>query len=317
MRLAFAGTAPFAKTILDRLLQSRHDIAVVYTQPDRRAGRGRKLTPSPVRTAAQALGIPVHTPSQLDQEASRFGAYDCVAVAAYGLLLPPALLAAPRFGCLNVHASLLPRWRGAAPVERAIMAGDSETGVTIMQVDAGLDTGAIYVKRTLPLDDRSTGAAVTDALALLGADALVDTLDELGTKTPVPQDDALATYADKLTPADAEVIWTRDARAIGRQVRALGSRMAAYTTASDGVRMRILSARAEPGEGGQPGTLLRDQRGWSVACGRGVLMLETVQLNRGKGTPITVGSAANGYPRVLFDGARLGFDGARLGDLER
>ena len=317
MRLAFAGTAPFARTILDRLLRSRHAVAAVYTQPDRRAGRGRKLTPSPVRTAAEALGIPVRTPGRLDQEAGRFGEFDCVAVAAYGLLLPPALLAAPRFGCLNVHASLLPRWRGAAPVERAIMAGDRETGVTIMQVDAGLDTGAIYVKRALPLDDRSTGAAVTDALALLGAEALVETLDELGTKTPVPQDDAGATYADKLTPADAEIVWTRDAQAIDRQVRALGSRMAAHTTASDGVRMRILSARAEPGEGGEPGTLSRDRRGWSVACGQGVLVLETVQLNRGKGTPITVASAANGYPRVFFDGVRFGFDGARLGDFER
>lgn len=307
MRLAFAGTAPFAATILQRLLASDHDLAAVYTQPDRRAGRGRKLSPSPVRRLADARGIDVRTPTKLELEANAFAAFDAVVVAAYGLLLPSAVLAAPRHGCLNVHASLLPRWRGAAPVERAIMAGDRETGVTIMQVDAGLDTGPVYCRRHLPLDDRSTGAAVTEALARLGAEAMLDTLERLGTDTPHPQDDAKATYAPKLSADDAVIRWSGDAIALDRQVRALGSRMAAYTTADDGTRIRILAARpAHHDAPGSPGTLVRDEMGWSVACGIGRLVLDTVQLNRGKGTPLAILSAANGYPRIFFDGARLG-----------
>ena len=307
MRLAFAGTAPFAATILERLLASDHDLATVYTQPDRRAGRGRKLSPSPVRRLADARGIDVRTPTKLEPEANAFAAFDAVVVAAYGLLLPDAVLAAPRRGCLNVHASLLPRWRGAAPVERAIMAGDRETGVTIMQVDAGLDTGPVYCRRHLSLDEKSTGAEVTDALAHLGAQALLDTLDRLGIDTPRPQDDAEATYAHKLSADDAVIRWSRDATALDRQVRALSGRMAAYTTADDGTRIRILAARpAEHDAPGSPGTLARDGMGWSVACGVGRLVLDTVQLNRGKGTPLAIMSAANGYPRIFLEGARLG-----------
>ncbi len=307
MRLAFAGTAAFATTILERLIASDHEVGAVYTQPDRRAGRGRKLKPSPVRRLADARGINVRTPTKLDPEANAFSAFDAVVVAAYGLLLPAAVLAAPRHGCLNVHASLLPRWRGAAPVERAIMAGDRETGVSIMQVDAGLDTGPVYCRRHLPLDDQSTGAAVTEALAHLGAQAMLDTLDRLGTDTPSPQDDDQATYADKLTAADAVVRWSRDATVLDRQVRALSGRMAAYTTASDGTRIRILAARPQGQDApGSPGTLVRDSQEWCVACGGGRLALDTVQLNRGKGTPLAIASAANGYPRILFEGARLG-----------
>lgn len=307
MRLAFAGTAPFAATILERLLASDHDLATVYTQPDRRAGRGRKLSPSPVRRLADARGIDVRTPTKLEPEANAFAAFEAVVVAAYGLLLPDAVLAAPRHGCLNVHASLLPRWRGAAPVERAIMAGDGETGVTIMQVDAGLDTGPVYCRRHLPLDEKSTGVEVTEALAHLGAEAMLDTLDRLGTDAPRPQDDAKATYAHKLSADDAVIRWSRNATALDRQVRALGGRMAAYTTADDGTRVRILAARpARHDAPGSPGTLVRDEMGWSVACGVGRLVLDTVQLNRGKGTPLTIASAANGYPGIFFDGARLG-----------
>ena len=307
MRLAFAGTAPFATTILERLIASDHEVAIVYTQPDRRAGRGRQLSPSPVRRLADARGIPVRTPTKLEPEADALSAFDAVVVAAYGLLLPAAVLAAPRHGCLNVHASLLPRWRGAAPVERAIMAGDRETGVSIMQVDAGLDTGPVYCQRHLPLDDQSTGAAVTQALAHLGAQAMLDTLDRLGTETPRPQDDEQATYADKLTAADALIDWSREAPALDRQVRALSGRTAAYTTADDGTRIRILAARpAEDHAPRSPGILVRDEMGWSVACGVGRLVLDTVQLNRGKGTPLSIMSAANGYPRIFFDGARLG-----------
>ena len=307
MRLAFAGTAAFATTILERLIASDHEVATVYTQPDRRAGRGRKLKPSPVRRLADARGIEVRTPTKLDPEATAFSAFDAVVVAAYGLLLPAAVLAAPRYGCLNVHASLLPRWRGAAPVERAIMAGDRETGVSIMLVDAGLDTGPVYCVRHLPLDDQSTGAAVTEALAHLGAQAMLDTLDRLGADTPRRQDDDQATYADKLTADDTVIHWSRDAAVLDRQVRALSGRMAAYTPADDGTRIRILAARPQGSDTpGSPGTLVRDGQKWCVACGVGRLVLDTVQLNRGKGTPLAIASAANGYPRILFDGARLG-----------
>ena len=304
MRLAFAGTASFATTILERLLASGHEVGVVYTQPDRRAGRGRKLTPSPVRVVAEAHGILVRTPVKLDAEAPALAALDACVVAAYGLLLPESVINAPRHGWLNVHASLLPRWRGAAPVERAIMAGDEDTGVTIMAVDAGLDTGPVYLARRLLLDERSTGASVTDALAVLGADALLDTLDRLDTLTPTPQDETEASYADKLTPADAVIRWTEPAAAIDRQVRALSGRMAAYTTTDD-VRIRILEAAPVPCEGLEPGTLVRRDDRWLVACGVGGLALATVQLNRGKGTALDMLSAVNGYPRLLFDGARL------------
>ena len=260
-----------------------------------------------MRSLADARGIAVRTPTKLDPEADALSAFDALVVAAYGLLLPAAVLAAPRYGCLNVHASLLPRWRGAAPVERAIMAGDRETGVSIMEVDAGLDTGPVYCRRHLPLDDRSTGAAVTNALAHLGAQAMLDTLDRLGTDTPSPQDDEQATYADKLTAADAVMDWSQNAIVLDRQVRALSGRMAAYTTADDGTRIRILAARPQGQDvAGSPGTLVRDGQAWCVACGVGRLVLDTVQLNRGKGTPLAIASAANGYPRTLFDGARLG-----------
>jgi len=260
-----------------------------------------------VRRLADTRGIDVRTPTKLEPEANALSAFDTVVVAAYGLLLPDAVLAAPRHGCLNVHASLLPRWRGAAPVERAIMAGDRETGVTIMQVDAGLDTGPVYCSRHLPLDEKSTGAEVTEALAHLGAEATLDTLDRLGTDVPRPQDDAKATYAHKLSAADAVIQWSRHATELDRQVRALSGRMAAYTTANNGTRVRILAARPDQHRApGSPGTLVRDEMGWSVACGVGRLVLDTVQLNRGKGTPLPILSAANGYPRIFFDGARFG-----------
>ena len=305
LRLAFAGTAPFAVAILDRLLGSGHAVEAVYTQPDRRAGRGRKRKPSPVRSFAEGAGLPVRTPTRLDAEAAELAAYDAFVVAAYGLLLPESVLEAPRHGCINVHASLLPRWRGAAPVERAIMAGDPETGVTIMRVDAGLDTGPVYCARPLALNERKTGAEVTAALALLGAEALLDTLARIGTLAPQPQDDGKATYAPKLEPADAVIEWQRDAATIDRQVRALSGRMPAFTTTEDNVRVRILGAQPTRTVAAPPGTLVRDGADWAIACGVGGLSLRTVQLNRGKGTPLSIRAAVNGYPRVFRDGARF------------
>ena len=309
-RLAFAGTAPFAVRILERLVAAKHAIDVVYTQPARKAGRGRKLTVSPVQSCAESHGMPVRTPIRLAREAEQLSAFDAVIVAAYGLLIPEVVLQAPRHGCLNVHASLLPRWRGAAPVERAIMAGDKETGVTIMQVDAGLDTGPIIAARTLPLDPHSTGPEVTDALAELGADALMATLADVDAWRPHPQDDARATYADKLTPADALIDWGRDAWAIDRQVRALTGRMTAHTPVAD-ARLRVLVAHPVAGDSAEPpGTLVHSGNDWSVACGDGWLVLDTVQLNRGKGVPLTMAEAVNGYPSLLHNGARLASEDA-------
>ena len=305
-RLGFAGAPAFAATILRRLLDSPHSVTVAYTQPDRPAGRGRKLLPSPVRVLAEAAGIDVHTPTSLRDEGSALANVDWLVVAAYGLLLPPAILAAPKHHCLNVHASLLPRWRGAAPVERAIMAGDTETGVSIMQMDEGLDTGPVYRRQRLPLDDEATGARSADTLAELGAATLLAVLDELPELEPEPQDGQLATHAPKLTPRDAVIDWRRDASAIARQIRALTGRMTAYTTAGD-ARLRVLEARPTAAlDNAPPGTLQRHKRGWRIACGQGALDLITVQLNRGKGRPLAVQDAANGYPGYLFDGALFG-----------
>ena len=293
--------------MLQALASSTHQVGVAFTQPDRRAGRGRKPTPCPARRQAEALGILVRTPTNLDQELDTLAELDCLVVAAYGLLLSPAVLAAPKHGCINVHPSLLPRWRGAAPVERAIMAGDQVTGVSIMRMDPGLDTGPVFTRRELKVHDAS-GDVLTAALAELGAKALLDTLAELPEALPTPQCDRQATLAPKLTRDDAIVDWRDDAVAIARQVQALTGRMPAFATQSDArgeLRMRILSARPHPGKDTTPGTVVRRHGSWRVSCGSGELELTTVQLNRGKGTPLSVADAARGYPTVFSSGATL------------
>ncbi len=308
--LGFAGTPAFAAMVLGGLLGSCHEVRVVYTQPDRPAGRGRKPQPCAARQAAEAHGIEVRTPGHFRDEAAALRDLDCLVVAAYGLLLPPTVLGAPRLGCINVHASLLPRWRGAAPVERAIMAGDRETGVSIMQMDAGLDTGPVYRARTLRLAGDATGAAVTAELATLGTEALLEVLEALPEMHPTAQDDAAATYAAKLADADRRIDWRRDAAEIERQVRALSGRLAAYTTAPGGVRVQVHDARraARTDRAASPlapGTLTRAPRP-AVACGTDVLELVTVRLNRGKGRPMDIASAVNGYGAVFAEGARFG-----------
>lgn len=306
-RLAFAGAPNFAATILQRLLESEHDVGLVYTQPERPKGRGRKVAPSPVQVLAESVRTEVRTPTRLLGEEEALAGFDYLLVAAYGLLLPDAILDAPRHGCLNVHASLLPRWRGAAPVERAIMAGDAETGVSIMRVAAKLDAGPVYQQRSLPLTDSATGSSVTDDLASLGADALLEVLAELPGLAATPQDDAGSTYAHKLTSADSVIDWSNDAAFVERQVRALSGRAAAYTTAADHVRMRILESFPDAAvDDSPPGTLRQHPDGWQVICKRGALGLVSVQLNRGRGTPMPIQSAVNGYRQILFDGAHLG-----------
>jgi len=285
LRIIFAGTPEFAATSLDALIQSEHQIVAVYTQPDRPAGRGRKLTPSPVKVVAQQAGITVCQPHNLkgaDDQAqlAQFEA-DLMIVAAYGLLLPQAVLETPRLGCINIHASLLPRWRGAAPIHRALLAGDSETGITIMQMDAGLDTGDMLLKRCCPIAADDTSGSLHDRLAELGAEALLAALEQLqrGTLSAEPQDGTQANYAHKLTKHEGEIDWSRSASELERQVRGLNPWPVAYSELQ-GERVRIWSAEAlaQPSEQ-PPGTLINaDRDGLHVATGKGVLSITRLQL---------------------------------------
>jgi methionyl-tRNA formyltransferase len=271
-RLAFMGTPDFAVAALDALIGAGHDIAAVYCQPPRQAGRGHKLQPSPVQRRAEAAGLKVRHPAKLTQEeCAAFAALDLdvAVVAAYGLILPPAALDAPRFGCLNIHASLLPRWRGAAPIERAILAGDSTTGVTIMRMDAGLDTGPMLLAETIPIAPRATAAGLRADLAALGGRLIVEALDALEMLSPKPQPAEGVTYAKKLTREEERIDWRQPARVLERQVRALPSWFEAK-----GERIKLLAA--SPAEGsGPPGTVLDAMP--TIACGDGALRLLRLQ----------------------------------------
>ncbi len=316
MNLGFAGTPSFAVRILQALIDSSHEVRVVFTQPDRRAGRGRRLIPSPVRSLAENHGLNVRTPARIGDDVSHLEGLDVLVVAAYGHILPDAALHAPESGCINVHASLLPRWRGAAPVERAIMAGDVLTGVSIMQMDAGLDTGPVLLSRSTAVRETDTGVSLTAALADLGADALLETLATLHALKPVPQDHAQATLAPKITGADAAIDWRSSAPSIARQVRALVHRRTAYAMI-DAERVRVLEAQAvslqrptvAEGSPRDPfecaGTVSNTPEGVAVACGEGALLLRTVQLSRGRGRPMAARDAANGYPQIFAAGTRF------------
>jgi methionyl-tRNA formyltransferase len=271
-RLAFMGTPDFAVAALDALMAAGHDIAAVYCQPPRQAGRGHKLQPSPVQRRAEAAGLKVRHSAKLTQEeCAAFAALDLdvAVVAAYGLILPPAALDAPRFGCLNIHASLLPRWRGAAPIERAILADDSTTGVTIMRMDAGLDTGPMLLAETIPIAPRATAAGLRADLAALGGRLIVEALDALEMLSPKPQPAEGVTYAKKLTREEERIDWRQPARVLERQVRALPSWFEAK-----GERIKLLAA--SPAEGsGPPGTVLDAMP--TIACGDGALRLLRLQ----------------------------------------
>jgi methionyl-tRNA formyltransferase len=291
MRITFMGSPDFAVPSLDSLVEAGHEIVAAYSQPPRPAGRGKAPRPTPVQQRAEALGIPIRTPTSLKsaEEQAEFRALDAdlAVVAAYGLILPPSILEAPKAGCINVHASLLPRWRGAAPIHRAILAGDDITGVTIMQMDPGLDTGPMLLKRELPIEGKNAGQ-VTDELAQLGAEALLQWLDS--PEPPVPQPNAGATYAAKVDKAEARIDWTRAAAQLLRQVLAFAPAPGAWFGAK-GERIKLLEAAITEGSG-QPGHVLDE--GLAIACGEGAVRPLLVQ-RAGRG-PMTPGELLRGFP---------------------
>jgi methionyl-tRNA formyltransferase len=278
MRLIFMGTPDFAVAALQRLA-SMHEVVCVYTQPPRPAGRGQAERPSPVQTWATKHGIPVRSPKSLKTPEAQadFAALnaDVAVVAAYGLILPQAILDAPKQGCINIHASLLPRWRGAAPIQRAIMAGDAQTGVTIMQMDAGLDTGAMLLTRTLPIADTTTAGALHDDLAKLGGDLIIEALQALaaGTLTGKPQPTDGVTYAAKIDKAEAQIRFAAEAGAVVRHIHGLSPFPGAWVDIN-GERLKVLGAEAVPGEG-DPGVILGPD--FTVACGSGAVRPTLVQ----------------------------------------
>ncbi|WP_421145365.1 methionyl-tRNA formyltransferase [Aeromonas dhakensis] len=284
LKLIFAGTPDFAARHLAALLSSDHEVVAVYTQPDKPAGRGQKLTASPVKELALAHDLPVYQPASLRKEEAQaelaaLGA-DLMVVVAYGLILPKAVLDTPRLGCINVHGSLLPRWRGAAPIQRSIWAGDAETGVTIMQMDVGLDTGAMIRKMSCPIAANETSASLYDKLAELGPQALVDTIDAMaaGDIAAEAQDDALANYAEKLSKEEARIDWSMEAVAIERCIRAFNPWPISWFEVADQT-VKVWQAEVITQDHGQrAGTLLKaDKQGIDVATGKGVLRLLTLQ----------------------------------------
>lgn len=286
LRIVFAGTPEFAATHLAALLGSAHQVVAVYTQPDRPAGRGKKLLASPVKQLAQQNAIPVFQPLNFREQHERDTLValqpDLMIVVAYGLLLPQAVLDIPRLGCINVHASLLPRWRGAAPIQRAIEAGDTESGVCIMQMEAGLDTGPVLARAHCLIRDTDTGGSLHDRLAVLGAETLLSTLAVVAVDSlsPEKQDDALATYAHKLGKEEAKLDFSRSAVELSQQIRAFNPFPVGWCSLPEGERLRVWQARAEGVvHHAHPGTILSfDAEGLSVACGKDALLLTEVQL---------------------------------------
>jgi methionyl-tRNA formyltransferase len=305
LNIVYAGTPEFAVSALRALVDAGHRVVAVYTQPDRPAGRGRKLRPSPVKEAATALGIEVRQPQSLrDDEAQaalRALAPDLMVVAAYGLILPAEVLAIPRLGCVNIHASLLPRWRGAAPIQRALLDGDAQTGVTIMQMDEGLDTGAMLARSATPITPEDTAGSVHDRLAELGAQALLEVLPALdaGSLRGEPQDASQATYARKLSKDEAGIDWALPAVQIARQVQAFNPWPVAETR-FQGEPLKLLEARAlDRTAAAAPGTPLAATRdGIDIATGNGVLRILRLQV---------AGRRAQSAAEFI-NGRSLGFD---------
>ena len=304
MRLIFAGTPDFAAFALEALIAARHEIVLVLTQPDRPAGRGLKLAPSAVKKIAQKQMLSVEQPLTLKTDEARAliaaAHADAMIVAAYGLILPQDILAIPRVGCINIHASLLPRWRGAAPIQRAILAGDVETGITIMQMDAGLDTGNILLKRALSIGAEETAGELHDRLAALGAQLMVEALR--GLPAPSKQDAAQATYAAKISKEEAIIDWRQDAAVIARKVRAYNPFPGAATVLGN-ERIKIWRARIAHQGIGAPGIVCESAPGTLVvACGHGALAV--LELQRAGGKRLATASFLAGFP--ITRGVRFG-----------
>jgi methionyl-tRNA formyltransferase len=292
MRIIYMGTPDFAVPTLEKLAEAGHSIVAVYSQPPRPAGRGKALRPTPVHASAEAMGLEVRTPVSLkDAEVqAAFAALeaDVAVVAAYGLILPPAILAAPRLGCMNVHASLLPRWRGAAPIQRAIWAGDNVTGVTIMDMEAGLDTGPMRAKHVTPIEDKTAGE-LTAELAEAGAELMVEVLDDLDGQPPVPQPQDGVTYAAKIDKAEARIDFAHDAHFIERQIRALNPAPGAFFEYR-GERFRVHAAHIEHASG-RPGELLDDSL--LIACGKDAI--RPVLIQRAGKAAMSAGELLRGF----------------------
>jgi methionyl-tRNA formyltransferase len=271
----FMGTPEFSVPVLDALV-AQHEVVAVYSQPPRPAGRGKKDRPSPVQTRAEALGLPVRHPTSLRNEdaAAEFAALkaDIAVVVAYGLILPQNILSAPQHGCLNIHASLLPRWRGAAPIHRAILSGDAKSGVCIMQMEAGLDTGPVLLRQDTPIGAEETTADLHDRLSAMGAALIVQALDQLPNLTPAPQPQEGVSYAAKIDKAEARIDWTQPAEVIDRQIRGLSPFPGAWCEVG-GERVKLLRSRLAKGAG-KPGQVLH---GFTIACGTGAIEILLAQ----------------------------------------
>lgn len=276
MRIIFMGTPDFSVPVLDALIDAGHEVAAVYCQPPRPAGRGKKDRPTPVHARAAALGLPVRHPVSLrnpdEQEALAALHADIAVVVAYGLILPQAVLDAPKHGCFNIHASLLPRWRGAAPIHRAIMSGDPETGICIMQMEAGLDTGPVLLRAATEIGTTETTGALHDRLSAMGAALIVKSLDQLHDLTPVPQPDEGVTYAAKIDKAEARVDWTRPAAEVDRHIRGLSPFPGAWCMVGE-ERVKLLGSRLAQGTG-RAGQVLN---GFTIACGDGAVEVTAAQ----------------------------------------
>ncbi len=314
LRIIFAGTPEFAAEHLKTLLGSRHQVIAVYSQPDRPAGRGKKLTASPVKEVALAHQIPVYQPINFKSpeavaELADLNA-DLMIVVAYGLILPKVVLETPRLGCINVHASILPRWRGAAPIQRAIEAGDSETGVTIMQMDVGLDTGDMLIKAFCPILDDDTAGSLHDKLIAIGSPALLDALDQIqaGTSRPEKQDDSSSNYAPKLSKEEAALNWQLPAQELERKVRAFNPFPVAHTKAAgsaDDQRIRVWAASAsDKTTNAMPGCITQiGADGLWVACAQGQLVIQELQLPGKK--VMGLGEVLRGHPNLFKAGDLL------------
>ena len=312
MRVIFAGTPDFAATHLQAILDDdRYQLVAIYTQPDRPAGRGKKITQSPVKKLALANDIQLEQPASLTdiktQETIARLEADVLIVVAYGLILPRAVLDIPRLGCINVHGSILPKWRGAAPIQRAIEAGDRETGVTVMQMDVGLDTGPMLTTSQCTIDDKETSASLYSKLAVLGAQALINTLEKMrsGTAVGIAQDSTQSSYADKIAKQESLIDWSASVTEIERRVRAFNPFPAAYSLVN-GQRIKIWLASADSRDyHGVPGEILSaDNDGLLVKCGNGALLISTIQL---AGKPkMCVSEALKSRASIFSPGNRLG-----------